>query len=138
MKKVTNKTILKQGEKEFNPIEVGDRITWCDERLNVVAQSSDKLKGVPVVSLDGYIERLADLETPLRIVKGSFIKGYKSNQNSFTIKDIEWAIELAKKSIDYNDWDGMVHNQTTEQIIEQITSIQSITVNKKWEVVSYE
>jgi hypothetical protein len=85
MKEITNKTILKQGDKTYQPVEVDGVVYWIDEsvdqepniwffskRLNrpqiagisiasitcqnqIVAQSQPKLEGIPVVSLDNYI-----------------------------------------------------------------------------------
>lgn len=100
MKKINKNTILKQGEKTYQPVEVDGIIYWVDretqiignnfthiynphhndiwaldvnqisiaqaegDRLEfggggVVAQSQLKLEGIPVISLNKYVERLA-------------------------------------------------------------------------------
>jgi hypothetical protein len=137
MKKINERTILKQGEKEFKPLVSDGVILWMGETDGVmhkaVAQSSDKLIGVPVVSLDGYVERLANEYTN----SGDWLNGYNANPNSFTLKDIERAIELARNGDE--DWQGHINPEYTKsEIIEQITSIQSITVNEKFEIISFE
>ena len=103
MKKINKNTILKQGEKTYQPVEVDGIIYWVDretqiignnfthiynphhndiwaldvnqisiaqaegDRLEfggggVVAQSQLKLEGIPVISLNKYVERLAEKE----------------------------------------------------------------------------
>lgn len=51
MKKITNKTILKQRDKIFSPVESEGVIYWRDEYLNFVAQSENKLENIPVINL---------------------------------------------------------------------------------------
>ncbi len=85
MKKITNKTILKQGDKTFQPVEVDGVVYWhnsihsvmgytyfldgtigyisssdriFDYGYEIVAQSQPKLERVPIISLDSYVERL--------------------------------------------------------------------------------
>lgn len=86
MKQITNKTVLKQGDKLFQPVEVENVIYWVDEEVvcktgelylssllrriisksrgviqagdKIVAQSQPKLEGIPVISLDCNIQKL--------------------------------------------------------------------------------
>jgi hypothetical protein len=176
MKQITNKTILKQGDREFQPIEVDSIIYWSDNsntgeiddyvtngthigKINVLtiddpnikycskilAQSQPKHEGVPVISLDNYVEKLGEDETNIRILKhktpsqiarqyfDGFIEGYKSNPNQFTLKDIEKAIELAQMVKDYGDYKPF----TKEEILEQINSISVIEVDDQFNILSY-
>jgi hypothetical protein len=157
MKQITKKTILKQEDKTFQPIEVDGVIYWVDinqivseshdvkdnfiyvekyhHYCKVVAQSSNKIEGVPIIDLESYIQfqankkftRLCDADK--RFV---FRVERKSNPNQYTQKDIERAIELARNQ----SYGGF--NFSKQQILEQINSISIIEVNENWEVISYE
>jgi hypothetical protein len=86
MKTITKNTILKQGDKVYQPVEVHSILCWVDKSLErnpnltytdgeivykdnlilpsenfeaIVAQSSPILESIPVISLDSYVERLA-------------------------------------------------------------------------------
>jgi hypothetical protein len=194
MSKITNKTILKQGDKTYQPIEVDGVIywisqgsiiknkTWCvdvqitrnevvqaeiDEELGIyqqgklykiVAQSQRKLDGVPVVSLDSYVERLAmdllknkwshlytfgypkvpypsNYQNDFSVL---FLELYKkSNPNQYTQADIEKVIELARENHCYSD-DSMHLCYSHDEILEQINSISVIEVDADFDVLSYE
>jgi hypothetical protein len=188
MKQITNKTILNQGDKTYQPIEVNGVIYWVDkeaeikeydavivleeliidranDRTNyhkdkfklVVAQSQSKLDGIPVVSLDSYIDKQKN--DSWTVVSSMFPKliftlfsrifkdGYESNPNQYTQADIEKAIELAETSgsvemgfdrsyntlADYNK-----HVKTKEQILEEINSISVIEVDEDFNVINFE
>jgi hypothetical protein len=185
MKTITNKTILKQGDKEYQPMKVDGVIYWVDKNPKgfskgewmynepnndtliyqfsydihpyeignkIVAQSQLKLEGIPVISLDSYVEKLAwvstekifpeindEDSTQVEIDKWNakwegFIDGYKSNPNQYTKADIEKALFL-KAGFDNK---GYTKYMTNEEIFEQINSISVIEVNDNWEVISYE
>jgi hypothetical protein len=84
MKQITNKTILKQGDKTYQPVEVDGVVYWIDyytkkgdfwcididkkifkdqthfpisigQRL-IIAQSQPRIEGIPVVSLDRCVQ----------------------------------------------------------------------------------
>jgi hypothetical protein len=174
-KQITNKTILKQGDKTFQPIEVDGVIYWIDKEATeckfylhksfsgndqiynveedggslddfkrgqpigwcskIVAQSQPKFEGIPIVSLDSYVEKFKKeynsgnnsdvftkgIETGIEI-------GYKSNPNQYTQKDIYFAINLAKHPLNYSN----------EQIFHQINSISVIEVDEQFNIISYE
>jgi len=90
MKKITSKTILKQGDKTFQPVEVDGVVYWhnsihsvmgytyfldgtigyisssdriFDYGYEIVAQSQPKLERVPVISLDSYFKQLFEQKT---------------------------------------------------------------------------
>jgi hypothetical protein len=156
MKKINNKTILIQGDKTFQPIEVDDVIYWVDASQLIdgqkfkhyekaIAQSLPKLKRVPVISLNRYIERLADTITEnegFNLHNGAYDysngveKGYNSNPNQYTLKDIKEAIELASQCSVIED--EIIFWNNTEDIIEQINSISIINVDEQFNIVSYE
>jgi hypothetical protein len=88
MKQITNKTILKQADKIYPPVEVDGVVYWIDENVRefeydwvlykdlhiskliwksdkapfigrIIAQSQPKLEGVPIISLESYVKNLA-------------------------------------------------------------------------------
>jgi hypothetical protein len=177
MKQITNKTILKQGDKTYQPIEINGVIYWVDKEAKVengklfitkeyivhnnigwnygdvviVAQSEPKLDGIPIVSLDSYVERLAmdslknkwshlysfgypqrpfpiNYENDLNNVLLGY---YKSNPNQYTQADIEKAIWLAR------DFKIARQIKTVEEILEIINSISVIEVDEQFNVISY-
>jgi len=185
MKQITNKTILKQGDKTYQPVEVEGVVYWVDNKpskkgqkcydksdntifekeydslphpltndnpvnendyLPIVSQSQLKLVGIPFISLDLYIENLAD-----NCVKNhssnrtlnedgwmstGFVYGYNSNPNHYTQKDIEKAIELARERIPHPDFDYVYEED--QEILEQINSISTIEVDQQFDIISYE
>jgi hypothetical protein len=179
MKTITNKTILKQGDKEFQPrfVMPDDTIIyWIDfsknvlgsdfgtyvwstryakpiilgehensylkECFKIMAQSQPRLEGIPVISLDNYVERLA-IESRKTATwefskeyKFHFINGYKANPNQYTKADIDIVYDLAKATKDENG--DYIMGYSRENILKIINSISLITVNDNWEVISYE
>jgi hypothetical protein len=142
-KKITNKTILKKEDKKYQPIEFGDMITWCDEYEGTLAQSQPKLEGIPVISLDSYVEKqikdwynTSKLNSSFIADPSSYKLGYKANPNQYTKADIEKAFKLGEDSKeDEINGDGALE---ISEVIEIINSISVIEVNEEWEVISYE
>jgi hypothetical protein len=174
MKQITIKTILKQGNNQYDPrfvVDKDDEIYWVDfskniegvfrvvgkivwsvryakpiifgedensnlnECFNIVAQSSNKLEGVPTISLESYVKNLAieKYGKKYEMLQGQlmfFKYGYKSNSNQYTQKDIEKAYDL-----------GFEHrtraNCPLNIAINTINSISIIEVNENWEVINY-
>jgi hypothetical protein len=155
-KQITNKTILKQGNKTFEPIDhMGTNITWENENDITVAQLQPILEGVPVISLDSYRSILSEKACKKQDLAGGFSggvheravagmffrKGYNSNPNKYTQKDIEKSIELAKKGYDEFGINGFIKHGfdfTKQQILEQINSISVIEVDEQFNIISYE
>jgi hypothetical protein len=142
MKQITNKTILKQGDKTYQPIEHDGNIHWVDSSILVgmegdwvVAQSQPKLDGIPVVSLDSYVDRIAkeilpdDSNWQRRF---DIVKGFKSNSNHYTQADIDKAIKLARPSYKKNNF---VFSK--EEIRELINSISVIEVDEHFNILGY-
>lgn len=176
MKKVTNKTILKQGENTYQPIEIDGVIYWVDLKQKIdsgyyiaidnsinkhnknyfrldndkkiVAQSQNKLEGVPVISLDSYVFNFLDkacsdwhrqeygfvANVPIR---KAFVEGYNSNQNKWSDADVLKAIELAREENGWSD-NSMEYTYTKEKIIEQINQIEVINIDSQFNILSYE
>lgn len=159
MKQITNKTILKQGDKVYYPVKVDGVIYWGkksnedwfnfyreDEYWFFVAQSQLKIEGFPVIGLDSYIEKLKkgisefsklanDKKDPFWTGKaagfGEALQIYKSNPNQYTLSDIE-------KAIDYAANPQKILINTKEEILEQINSISTINVDDNFNIINYE
>ena len=140
--------------KTYQPVEVDGVIYWGkksnedwfnfyneDEYWFLVAQSQPKLEGIPVISLDSYVERLGQKYGKSRVevstAWGSFVDGYKSNPNQYNQKDIEKAIELARETISSNEA-GICDKYTELGILQQINSISVIEVDEQFNIISYE
>lgn len=192
MKQITNKTILKQGNKTYQPVEIDGVIYWVEKQvqdkgyvytpnktiekimckylnessfmvgtnsqnspfyieflLQIIAQSQPKLDGIPVISLNSYIENLADNHVKGQVIRNrgiekdgwvatGFVYGYKSNTNQYTQKDIEKAIELARENqIGYDEGYPVIYNEYTfNEIIEQINSISVIEVDEQFNIIN--
>jgi hypothetical protein len=192
MKQITNKTILKQGQNTFQPIEVDGVIYWYEDKQipnvgyvksiclgeieankthgvklgdkqyvspfvnkvgecygcrKIVAQSSLKLEGIPVISLDSYVQDKAYKHTENLILSSEgrtqrwwgFIEGYKSNPNQYTQKDIEKAIELAREYTLSEKYGDIVvdFDYFETQIIDQINFISVIEVDEFFCIKDY-
>ncbi len=169
MKQVTNKTIVKQEEKIFEPVEVDGIIYWCESKtissphyvvyndnvcfvnedyhvINnaieggfagvVFAQSQLNLKGIPVINLNSYVERLAEIEFPTHIepYRKGFKHGYKLNQNHYNEKDIEKAYQVGHK----DRGNGFGNKSNFLNRLEQINSISVIEIDEKFSIINYE
>lgn len=171
--------------KTYQPVEVDGVVYWVDENditncwfinkyilkiyhsstkktdensVKIVAQSSRHLEGIPVISLDSYVEKLAEIELQKESWDTStglpFNEGWKKcyiYKIKYSQKDIEKAIELAREA---NSIDGTVDldvvlsfkadnsdlrtKWTKEEILEQLNSISVIEVDEQFNVISYE
>jgi len=163
MKKITKETILRKGHKTFQSVEVNDVVYWGkksnedwfnlivdDEYWYIVAQSQPKLEGVPVISLDSYVERLkkgisefsklaTDTQEQFWTGKaagfGEALQIYnKSNPNQYTQQDIEKAYKMG-----YEDRDKDIgYGSNLAYCKEQINSISVIEVDEQFNIISYE
>ncbi len=173
MKQITNKTILKQGDKTYQPIGIDGVIYWVGTVRHmteyvtngteifkpsdlpeysveyakrywqkIVTQSESKLDGIPVVSLDSYLDLRFKNETTTwswgesgpRTPKEFYKMGFKSNPNKYTQADIEKAYKLG-----YEDRDSDIgFGSNLNYAIEQSNSISVIEVDEKFNVISYD
>lgn len=120
--------------------------------FSIIVQSEPKLDGVPVISLDSYVERLAykisRQEVPILsngtlcnarcnlqegILQGVKLS-YQSNPNQYTLADIEKVYELSRENKNYS---SVFFTFTKKEIIDQINQIQSITVDEQFNILSY-
>ena len=139
MKQITKNTILKQGDKIFSTIESEGVIYWRDEYLNFVAQSSPKLAGVPVISLDTYIEMLVGKYVSYPNAYVLVKQLFKSNQNQYTQKDIEKAIDLYRElGLNVDKTLKVNIDKLKQEIFEQINQISVIEVDVNFNIISYE
>jgi hypothetical protein len=178
MKTINKNTLLKCENKIFQPIEVDGVVYWVDKEdkskgvfyefmqgvlgfngyllteleWKVIAQSQQLLERIPVISLDSYIERLAEEtrdsinkvayccsgEDEEDIFDNGFIIGHKSNPNQYTQKDIEKAIELARLSDEHDELTDSYSRLSSEGIVNQINSISIINIDEQFYIISYE
>jgi hypothetical protein len=166
MKKITKNTILKQGDKTYQPVESDGIIYWVDKPLDkdgcivpksIVALTKPKFTDKPIISLDSYVERLAlnnaknnilshkeqDINTEIWISgarQRGFIEGYKSNPNKWTDEEIEKAIELAingRRIEKSKSGIEYLFALSKEEILHQISEILEIEVNSEFNIVNY-
>jgi hypothetical protein len=160
MKKITDKTILKQGDKIFYPEQFSQGIYWRDKDgeyitdKKYVAQSTLMVKNLPIISLDSYSDKLKkglsefskiSLETKesFWIGKaagfGEALQIYNSNQNTWTDQDIVRAVNLARKGKIKQAWEHYVdYDYSIEEILKQINSISVIEVDEQFNIINYE
>ena len=87
MKKITQNTILKQGDIIYQSVEIDGVVCWSDGS-KIIAQSEHIRYGVPVVDLHSYVGRLGLLSANSKqfankrdtgIARIFFYKGYVAN-----------------------------------------------------------
>lgn len=163
MKQITDKTVIIQGDKTFQPVEVEGVVYWVDNRPPMfgeywcyLAENEDVVFIKNSLSLD-WFERLHDLKNYYTVVAQSkpILDGIPvidllSNNtrlimegecpidlNCYTLQDIEKANKISK-GLDIKT--GVYFSANTfslEEIIEQINSIQSIEVDSDFNIISF-
>lgn len=109
MKRITTKTILKQGDKTYQPmVNLDGSIFWEDDNSKTIAQSSHYFELTPVIDFSDFVDNVGELP--------------------YTQKDIEKTIELAR---DLNYY-------PVKTIVEKINSISVIEIDEYCKVISYE
>lgn len=146
MKTITNKTVLKQGDKTYQPIEVDSVIYWVDENFvsyspyylitsrNIIAKYTIER---PILLKDNRGKIVAQSQSKLEGVPviSLWETCWNKNANQYTQKDIEKAIELATKS----NFDARLrYDDLKNQVIDQINSISVIEVDEQFNIISYE
>jgi len=132
--------------------------SYLNECFKIVAQSELKLEGIPVISLDDYIENkwkdfLSKYPLTEKMFKGKLgVEKFKDTsdtydslafhvakftENQYTLKDIEKAIDLARRKKHHHVL-GIIDEYSKSQIIEQINSISIINVDEQFNIISYE
>jgi hypothetical protein len=111
MEKITKNTILKQGDKKFVALTSENVFYWRDEMLNIVAQSSKVIEGVPTINI-------------FALENTSF--------KNFTLKDIEKTIDLAR------EYPSDVAGFLKEEIIEKVSQISEIVIDEQFNIIGYE
>ena len=154
MKQITNKTILKQGDKIYNPVEVDSVVYWIDETIltgmkgdwviethnPIVTTVCEISRDNADLKMNGYkdMKIIAQSQSKLDGVPvidfNDFVN--ENGELAYTQKDIEKAIELAQR---FNLVDGFSEPKyEKEEILEQINSISIIEVDEQFNVISYE
>jgi hypothetical protein len=109
----------------------------------VIAQSQPKIERVPVIDLYNYIgiqainqsKKFASKNGETNYILG-FINGHQLNQNQYTQKDIDRAIELAREQFDFDGYS--LGENSKKEILEDINSISLIEVDEHFNIISYE
>ena len=116
----------------------GQPIKWCSK---IVAQSSPKLEGIPVISLDSYVEKqikdwynVSKLNSSFIADPNSYKQGYKSNPNKYTQADIDKAYQMGHE----DKGKGFGNKSNFLNRLEQINSIEVIEVDVQFNILSYE
>jgi len=120
MKKITNKTLLKQGDVIYQSVMTDEGIIgWCDKDGFMVAQDGLKTSSLPFISLWDF-----------QLIKPT----------EYTLDDVEKAIELARTTyLQEDELVGIeVDQYSTSEIIEQINSVSIIEVDEQFNIISYE
>ncbi len=138
-------------------LTTGDYMLWQIDNINdidrscqyqIIAQSEQRLEGVPVISLDSYIFNFLDkacsdwyrqeygvmANVPIR---KAFIEGFNLDQRKWTDADLLKAIELAREENGWSD-NSMEYTYTKEKIIEQINQTEVIHIDNQFNILSYE
>jgi len=126
---------------------IGD-ITNYD--FKIIAQTTNKLDGIPVINLDSCVEILAEkyakdwvvnfkkqienfnlLNIREEMLASGFINGYKSNPNTYTEKDIEKAFECGRNY-------QLTGEGSLKETKNYISSIEVIEVDSKFNILNIE
>jgi hypothetical protein len=144
MKTITNKTLIKQGGKLYQPIEIDKIIYWIsDEKplvgeycsgnaIGIITKNGRKAQGWTKPSIAKPFDLL--VENTFKVVAQS--KEVLDSlptitiDTEFTVNDIKRTIELSR---DY--YHGWVLNE--DEIINEVSNILVIEVNEKFEVIKY-
>ena len=147
MKQITNKTILKQGDKTYQPIEVDGVIYWIDPEArgmmgwnyNLGLKRLDNLpQHYPVCTTEWNCCKKIVAQSQPKLDGIPVVNLRKHIGDDFyTQADIEKAIWLAKEQSGWS-WNTMEDSYTMEEILEQINSISVIEVDEQFNVISYE
>jgi hypothetical protein len=103
--------------------------TWYEKLHDInnyytaIAQSQPILEGIPVITLDSYVNCT---HCGVGITCSNCEKGIKLNPNEFTLADVEKAANLGRDRF-YNNI----------EIIEQISSIDVIEVDESFNVINF-
>jgi len=164
MKTINKNTLLKKGDKTFQPVEQDGIIYWVDKPLDehgkivpgsIVALTKPKFTGSPIISLDAYIDSLAESLYPNSnklalhrhitpaIKKQSqrkkhWINGYKSNPNQYTQADIEKAFDAGCAYTIGSHKEFEQTHPNKEEYLKQANSIKVIEVDEQFNILSYE
>jgi hypothetical protein len=165
MKKITKDTILKQGNKYYQPVEVDDVIYWCsNDKINiddaylgweenyhtapnkrwVLYNSVSGLNGENQLKVMAQSKPILDIEEiPVIDLMANntrlIIEGNDPFElHLYTQKDIWKAINLARLPEEYCEQDESYSKHTLQGILDQIDSISVIEVDEDFNIVSYE
>ena len=164
MKIITNKTLLKQGDKTYPPVEVEGVIYWEKDHVKsgnfvfnrlskeivqtnqstcvwfnrkIVAQSQPKLEGIPVISLDKRLVLSEEEKNELLTENKSFIgHAYLYYRLGYNSNPNHYTQKDIEKVYKLLIDSSKIY--TYEEIIEQINSISVIEVDENFQIISYE
>jgi len=141
MKQITNKTVILQVDKTFQPIEVDGVVYWIDNRPPMfneywcyLAENEDIVFTKNSLPLT-WFEKLHDLKNYYTVVAQS-----KPILNGITVIDLQ--AHIAQKLASDNGWDWYNTESSARRVFElwakQISnSIQSIEVDNDFNIISF-
>ncbi len=134
MKQINKNTLLKQGDEEFQLVEIDDVFYWVDKVRHMteyvtngteVFKPSD-LPSYSTAYAEKYWKRIVAQSQPkldgVPVISDFIIR----NTYIYTQKDIKKAIELARYSY-----------MSEDKILEQINSISVIEVDESFNIIRY-
>jgi hypothetical protein len=144
MKKITENTILKQGEKEFKAVQFADNICWySSDQIKPIAQSELALEGVSTINLEEiwakhWEKTNFELQSSGGVNPHAYRLGFLGNPNQYTQADIEKAMDLMYRA--RGEENSRINNylKSWEETFDEINQIQSITVDQDFNILSYE
>jgi hypothetical protein len=144
MKKINSNTLLKCGNKTYRGAEINNVICWIDSSTladEIVAQTSNLIQGIPVISLENYYGDIHESwnivyrmfpQISLTLFSRIFKDGYNSNPNKDTVHDLVKAIDLSRQ------YPADVAGFRKEEILEELSQISVINVDEQFNILSYE
>jgi hypothetical protein len=159
MKTITKHTVLKQGDKVYQPVEVDGNIIFIDDEVvcetgelyltsirrrvipksegviqagdKIVAQSLPILESIPVISLYSYVKQLAikNYGKKYELLQGQLM----FFRFGFKSNPNKWTDEDIQKAIHLS----RIERRSTESILKQISSINEIEVDEQWNIINF-
>jgi hypothetical protein len=139
MKQITNKTLLKQGDKTFQPVEVNKIIYWVDKDVKenepcfIITRQGflGRYEGIAPELLKGNNGKIIAQSHPkfegIPVISLDKNPTLHYQAQYYTQKDIEKTMRFCRETILQRDF-----------ILEQINQILVVEVDEQFNIISYE